>query len=153
MSHSTTTGQPYTIPALKTWSAGPHGYTFGTHSRLVLLTDQLAESGAVFAEDLKLLTGLVIPMVHNASVQAGDIVLTLKSTDAELGEQGYQLEVNAHVTISANSDTGVFYGTRTLLQLLTQDFTLNGGVARDWPDYPQRSLIDRKSTRLNSSHH
>ncbi|MGH2480074.1 MAG: glycoside hydrolase family 20 zincin-like fold domain-containing protein, partial [Ktedonobacteraceae bacterium] len=141
MSHFTTTGQPYTIPALKTWSAGPHGCTFGTHSRLVLLTAQLAETGAVFAEDLKLLTGLAIPLVHNASAQAGDIVLTLRPTDAELGEQGYQLEVSAHVTISANSATGVFYGTRTLLQLLAQDFTLNGGVARDWPDYPQRSLM------------
>src|SRR5258708_2111996 len=45
------------------------------------------------------------------------------------------------VTLSASTEDGVFYGTWTLLQLLKQGLTLKGGVARDWPDYPQRGLM------------
>ncbi len=147
MSHFTTSGpartlgRPYTIPALKIWSDGTHTYTFGASSRIVLRNAQLAETAAVFVEDLQLLTGLAIPVVHGASSQTGDIVLTLGLADAELGEQGYLLQIGQHVMISASSDLGVFYGTRTLLQLLKQGLTINGGMARDWPDYPQRSLM------------
>lgn len=135
------TNRPYTIPALKSWSAGTGTYTFSANSRVVVHDPRLAETAAVFAEDLKELTGLDIPVEGNASSRAGDIVLALASTDAELGEQGYGLTIGPHVTINANAVDGVFYGTRTMLQLLKQDFTLSSGVARDWPDYPQRGLM------------
>lgn len=137
-----TLGRPYTIPALKNWqgSAG-HAYTFSANSCLILQDARLLETGTVFAEDLKLLVGLDIPVVNGVDKRAGDIVLALGSADADSGEQGYRLEVGQNATISASSPAGVFYGTRTLLQLLKQNFTIPGGVARDWPDYPQRSLM------------
>lgn len=136
-----TTGRPATIPALKSWNDGSDTYTFNAHSRIVLQDAQLAETGATFAEDLELLTGLTIPVVKQEGVRAGDVVLALGSDETELGDQGYRMEISDRVTISARTDDGVFYGTRTLLQLLTQGSSIRGGVARDWPDYPQRGLM------------
>jgi hexosaminidase len=138
------TNRPVTIPALKEWSAGSEAYTFGPSTRILLSNPELVETGNVLAEDLLLLTGLTIPVLAAASSQSGDIVLVLGNNElvaGSLGDQGYHLEITGHVTISARTDDGVFYGTRTLLQLLKQSFTIHGGVARDWPDYPQRSLM------------
>lgn len=136
--------RPLTIPALKEWNAGSASYTFGPHTRILLGSPELAETGNVLAEDLLLLTGLALPVLEEASGQPGDILLTLGNVEFAqdtLGEQGYLLEIAEDVTIRARTDAGVFYGTRTLLQLLKQSFTIHGGVARDWPDYPQRGLM------------
>ena len=136
-----TDGRPLTIPALKDWRAGPGNYTLNGDARVVVRDEQLREVGVVLVEDLQLLTGLDVPLVQDANLRAGDIVLLPGTADAELGEQGYLLEIGSRVTISAHTADGVFYGTRTLLQLLKQGLTLRGGTARDWPDYPQRSLM------------
>src|SRR5579883_285571 len=136
-----TIGRPYTIPALKHWHDGPENYTFTGDTRVIVQDKQLNETGMVLVEDLKLLCGLDIALLHATEARPGDLVLRLVADEAELGEQGYLLEIGAHVTISARTATGVFYGTRTLLQLLRQSWTLRGGTARDWPDYPQRSLM------------
>lgn len=133
--------RPQTIPALKTWIGSAGACTFSASSRIVPQTSHLAEVGTVLEEDLKLLTGLDIPVVDGERVRAGDIVLALGAEDVELGDQGYRMEVDDCVTIRARTLDGVFYGTRTLLQLLRQSFIIPGGVARDWPDYTQRGLM------------
>lgn len=136
--------RPVTIPALKDWSDGGGSYTFGAGTRVVLRSPALAETGSVFAADLLSLTGLSIPVVEDGPGQVGDIVLALGNPELEagaLGDQGYRLEIAGQVTISGRTVDGVFYGTRTLLQLLKQSFVIHGGVARDWPDYPQRGLM------------
>ena len=146
----TTSGQtradnrPLTIPALKTWSAGSEAYTFGPKARILLDGPELAETASVLVEDLLQLTGMTIPVVESASGQPGDIVLTLSKHEfatGETGDQGYRMEIAGYATLSARTVDGVFYGTRTLLQLLKQSFTIQGGVALDWPDYPQRGLM------------
>lgn len=134
-------GRPLTVPALKIWHEGEGAYLFSNQTRIALQDAQLAETGQVLAEDLKQLCELDIPLVSDEDARTGDIILALGSTDAELGEQGYCLEIGKCVTISALTNAGVFYGTRTLLQLLKQRFTIQAGTARDWPDYPQRSLM------------
>lgn len=136
--------QPVTIPALKAWQTGDEAYTFGPHARILLSSPELGETGNTLAKDLLQLTKLAIPVLENAGSQPGDIILALEENEpAEnaMNEQGYRLEIASAVTISAHTDDGVFYGTRTLLQLLKQSFTLQGGVALDWPDYPQRGLM------------
>jgi len=133
--------RPHTIPALKQWDANTATYRFGSGSRIILHNAQLAETGSVFAEDLRLLSGLVIPVFQDTQSQAGDIVLTLSDANRKQRTQSYYLEITDQVKISAQTDDDVFSGTRTVLQLLKQDFALAGGIAYDWPDYPQRSLM------------
>src|SRR5260370_17963766 len=69
----------------------------------------------------------------------GDFFLTLlRNTDRGLGKEGYLLNVGNAVVISANTSTGVFYGTRSALQILVQDpakVHIAKGRARDYPEY------------------
>lgn len=143
---SRTAERPQTIPALREWTDGTTSYTFTAQSRIVL--DRGAqETAEVFAEDLYQLTGLVVPIVRAdtgnrlESVQAGDLVLSLQDTDSLPGNEGYRLDVAEYITISARSEHGIFYGTRTLLQLLKQGNTIRGGTALDWPNHPERGLM------------
>jgi hexosaminidase len=39
--------------------------------------------------------------------------------DPALGEEGYHLTIDQHITIAANSDKGLFYGVQTLSQLIS----------------------------------
>lgn len=132
--------RPFTIPALKEWNSRPEAtYTFSAQTRIISIPE-LSQVASVLAQDLERLSGYTLAIVE-AAPQNGDIVLALQDIDASLGEEGYLLNVADVVTISARTESGVFYGTRTLLQLLTQDYTIRGGEARDWPDYPQRALM------------
>ena len=137
--------QPQTIPALREWTGGSGSYTFSAGSRIVLDATnetELSTTGEVFSEDLRTLTGFTIPVTTGAaSVQAGDIYLSLGASDAQIGQEGYLLTVTDTVALSAQTDAGVFYGTRSLLQMLRQGFQIPGGTARDWPDYPERGMM------------
>ncbi|HEX3641696.1 MAG TPA: beta-N-acetylhexosaminidase, partial [Ktedonobacteraceae bacterium] len=136
---------PITIPSLKQWNAGAGAgsYTFSRSSHIVLdptFVKQLTTTAAVFSKDLHALTGLSIPAVTGSS-KSGDIYLSLNAHDKSLGSEGYLLTIADRVTISAQEDAGVFYGTRTILQLLKQSHTIPEGIARDRPDYPERGLM------------
>lgn len=138
--------KPQTIPALREWTGGTGSYGFGAGTRIVRDTADataLATTSAVFADDLKALSGLTIGQVVGtaADVRAGDVYLRLGSTDAALGTEGYALEVTDRISITARADAGAFYGTRTILQLLRQGFSVPRGSARDWPAKPERGLM------------
>jgi len=80
-------------------------------------------------------------VVTGTSPQAGDISLALGAADSTIGEEGYLLTLADHITISAQADAGVFYGTRSVLQMLKQGLTIQAGTARDWPDFSERALM------------
>ena len=91
---------------------------------------------------------------HSLKLVAGDqatrtIVLAIQGgtvdsgLDAERTAQAYQIEIAPNtVTITGNTDQGLFYGVQTLLQLLRRDvhgrWVVPVGVIRDWPSYQLR---------------
>ena len=70
-----------------------------------------------------------------------EIFLTLSGSQAKHGPEGYSLTIGDRVVISGNSPAGVFFGTRTLLQMLGHSSALPKGKAVDWPDYSHRMLM------------
>ncbi|MDU0353805.1 beta-N-acetylhexosaminidase [Paraglaciecola aquimarina] len=49
----------------------------------------------------------------------GSTKLTLRMVDqSELGDEGYRLDIKQNIVISANTETGLFYGIQTFRQLL-----------------------------------
>ncbi|WP_394846519.1 family 20 glycosylhydrolase [Pendulispora brunnea] len=138
---------PPTIPALREWrSASGVAYTFTRRTRIVVHSEyasDLLDTAAVFAADLKSLSGFPIPIMAGGAsdVREGDVFFELGSTDAELGTEGYTLTVGPSIAVRARTSDGVFYGTRTLLQWLSKKYTLDAGTARDWPRYPERGLM------------
>lgn len=66
-----------------------------------------------------------------------------ESEDSLLNEQGYLLKITPDVVeISANNETGIFYGVQSLLQLLRRDHSsqliLPECLIKDWPDLQLR---------------
>src|SRR6185503_7483437 len=94
-----------------------------------------------FADELRALAGIEVSVVSGREAEAGDFVLREDDSDPDLGAEGYRLDIGPAITVTAPTDTGVFYGTRTILQLLRQSRTIAGGIARDWPRYPERGMM------------
>lgn len=70
-----------------------------------------------------------------------DICLSLSKPDKELGEEGYTLTVNRYAGIAAPTGQGVFWGTRTLLQILhNEQGKLPKGTAPGLSAFPKPRL-------------
>ncbi|CAM5382724.1 hypothetical protein GCM10010329_13760 [Streptomyces spiroverticillatus] len=98
-------GSPNALPAVRSELIAPSSQTPRQ------LADQLRT-------ELSQVTGLSLPVRTDVQQAAkGDIVLRL-APDRALGVEGYRLDSAEAVRIDAASTHGLFYGTRTLLQLL-----------------------------------
>ena len=136
--------KPFVIPELRQWQ-GAEGVTTVSAKSKVLYTDAaLQQAAEAMAEDYGMLFGkaLKAKATKDASKATGAIVLNL-TNDAELGEEGYSIEIADQVVISANTATGAYWATRTLLQILEQNEGVNlpKGTVRDWPDYAVRGFM------------
>jgi hexosaminidase len=135
--------RPLTVPALQSWAPSSGKWQLGPNARIVIRTANLLGEAEQLASDVHALTGraLTVDPTPAARAARGDIKLALAKPDAELGAEGYALKVGGTFAISAPTTTGVFYGGRTLLQLLRRGTSVPHGSARDWPRYSQRGLM------------
>ncbi|MFW6694692.1 beta-N-acetylhexosaminidase [Streptomyces sp. MAR4 CNX-425] len=73
--------------------------------------------------------------------RAGDVLLRLDPRRPG-GPEAYRIDVaDGRATVTAATDTGVFYGTRTLLQAVRADGGVPAGRVDDRPDRPQRGFM------------
>jgi len=134
---------PRTVPALRRWQPATGSFRLADRPRIVLPRDyaaRLATTARVLTGDLHRLTGRTVDIRVGVTPRAGDVVLALGLTQA-VGREGYRMAVGGTVRISGRTDAGVFYGTRSLLQLLHQSRSIPAGTALDWPRYPERGLL------------
>lgn len=147
--------KPVVIPALQQWTGGTGEVTLTRKSRIVVAPDDadaLAQVGSQLSRDLAEVSALTLPVVHTEPA-AGDVVLDLDATaevgpDTELARaEGYSLSTaspTSPTTITARTDKGVFWGTRTLLQVLQGRAGHVGvpvGSTTDWPNYEVRGFM------------
>jgi hexosaminidase len=138
---------PQIIPSLREWHGGTGSFTLGMASRIDVdpaFSVQLQETAHVFQGDLFDETGHPLRVVTSSAPAAGDFFLTLKNRDSGIGNEGYLFQVGDSVVISAHTSAGIFYGTRTALQILLQDPTrihIGKGMARDYPKYKVRGFM------------
>ncbi|ADB33527.1 Glycoside hydrolase, family 20, catalytic core [Kribbella flavida DSM 17836] len=135
---------PPTIPNLQSWTAAAGQYTLPATVRIIVSTAHsptLRTTADVLAEDLRKVTRRTVTVVEQTSPApaAGDIVLTLAAVIG-LNDEGYELQVGSSMQVRGTK-SGVFYGTRTVVQWLRQATVVPGGVARDWPKYPDRGFL------------
>ncbi len=141
--------RPKTIPALRVWKGAASGsYRLRGSIRIVVprryYHGRLRSTARVLAADLRRLTHRhvrVRRLFGRRKLRRGDIRLLLRARDPMLGREGYRMRVGRSLDIRARTATGVFYGTRTLLQLLHQSHAIPRGRALDWPRYPERGLM------------
>lgn len=133
--------KPFVIPELKEWQGKEGCFIPTDKSRIVYGDASLKHVAEAFASDWKTQFGFAMQVVEGKP-EEGDFYLTLKN-DKKLGKEGYALSVDKSVMVSAPETTGVYWATRTLLQICeqTEDHQLPIGKVRDWPDYSIRGFM------------
>lgn len=133
--------KPFVIPELKEWKGGKGTFTLDSQTRIVYENEQLADMARALAADCQALLGLH-PEVTNAKAKDGDIRLSLRK-DAQMPHEGYRMSIGKQVIISAPEAVGVYWGTRSLLQMAEQSDqrALPCGSIKDFPDYAVRGFM------------
>ncbi|MFF7277940.1 family 20 glycosylhydrolase [Streptomyces griseorubiginosus] len=130
---------PLTVPALTDWTPESGSYAFGTGTRLVADGTADRRVAETLAGDLRA-AGHGTPAVVRGGARPGDIVIDVKPSKSSLGAEGYELRAGRSLSITGATETGAFYGTRTLLQLLAQGDRIPAGRTVDVPRYKERGV-------------
>lgn len=127
-----------------------------TKSSAIFVTGESAELkqiGQYLAEKLNPTTGFKIAVGQTDGNQLpGNIYLSLQPTDAQLGDEGYQLVITSDVVnLTANKPAGLFNGIQTLRQLFPAKiegtfwyegpWKIPAATIRDYPEYSYRGVM------------
>ena len=131
--------KPFVVPELKEWT-GAEGYTLPS-GRIVIKSNKLRDVSQTLAQDYEQMCGKPLT-ITTGSAKAGDIVLALKN-DKLLGQEGYRMNVDNSISLTASTPQGIIWATRTLLQITeqTSDKGLPKGKITDQPDYRLRGFM------------
>ncbi|MFJ5303326.1 family 20 glycosylhydrolase [Streptomyces sp. NPDC088350] len=130
---------PVTVPALSNWTPAAGSYDFGGGTRLVADSESERRVADTLADDLKASGHGRVPVVRGAA-RPGDIVIDIRPANSSLGAEGYELQSGTRLLLTGATETGAFYGTRTLLQLLAQGDRVPAGRTVDVPRYKERGV-------------
>jgi len=114
---------------------------------------EIQQVGNYLASKLNPSTRFGIVVRSNSVAQTpGNIYLSLKPGDAQLGDEGYQLVISKEtVILTANKPSGLFNGVQTLRQLFPANiesavpqegsWEIPAGTVRDFPEYAFRGVM------------
>ena len=135
---------PQVIPALQQWKGGKGTLNLPAQGSIVINPSDetaLKKTASILVEDLKELMGWEYT-ITTGKAKKNDIYLSLSQPDEQLGKEGYTLSIMNKVSIEAPTTQGVFWGTKTLLQMLHhQKAKLAKGTTHDWPEFPNRGFM------------
>lgn len=135
--------KPFVIPELREWQGGKGTLTINAETKIVYKKGdaQMEKIARRFAADIKEMFGYEVE-VAAGKASKGDISLAIKN-NKKLGAEGYKIAIGKNVAVNAPTAQGVFWGTRTLLQILEQNngAQLPKGNITDWPDYAMRGFM------------
>lgn len=135
---------PQVIPALQQWKASKGRLLLPEVGKIIISQGEEPElkvGAEILVQDLKDMFGWDYRVVIGKK-EKGAVFLTLNKPDKALGEEGYRMNIRNEVTIEASTSKGVFWGTRTLLQMIhNQPKGLMKGQAIDFPLYPNRGFM------------
>ena len=127
---------PAAVPAVREWepARGP-GWEPTDDSRVV------APAGGPLTDEAKLLARELDLEYSSGTAGPSDVLLAL-DTEAGISREGYVLRSrDGLVRVTGSTDTGVFYGTRTLLQTVRDQGRMADGTIRDQPARAQRGFM------------
>ena len=138
------TPKPFVIPELKEWKGDKGTFTPTDGGRIVYNARQpeLKATATTFAEDLRLMFGSTWT-VSTDKARPGDIELALHTKRPKHSPEEYEISIGKKVRITAPQTVGIYWGTRSLLQIMEQNdaHALPYGTITDWPDYAVRGFM------------
>lgn len=138
--------KPFTVPELATWKGGEGRFTPSASSSRIVTDGKNPEAARIaqmMAQDYTTLTGVNLPVKNGEKARKGDISLAIKPSKRANAES-YSISVTpSGVTITSPTAQGLYWGTRTLLQMseLSEDKSLPVGTATDSPEYKLRGFM------------
>ncbi|MCM1108174.1 MAG: family 20 glycosylhydrolase [Clostridium sp.] len=137
--------KPFVIPELLEWQGAQGTFELTSGSRILVQNGELKSVAQALADDYRAMFGRKLSVTFKAkgfTPRKGDIAITL-GKENRLGDEGYTIDIADHVTLNANTSTGAYWGTRTLLQVLEQNegTRLPKGHTFDKPDFALRGFM------------
>lgn len=136
--------KPNVVPGLREWKGKEGSFRLSEASRIVYTEDSQKEAAEMIQSYFKDMLAVDAEVVKGSG-QAGDIVLKNEYTTAELGEEGYYMNIDDQVIISSPTKQGSIYGGASITQILYQseERAAPKGLTRDYPQYEVRAgMID-----------
>ena len=120
------TTKPFVIPELKEWNSKKGTFQITPFTRISC--KELLGFDLVLTED---------------KAKPGDIQFVCKKEKVKHSEEEYKIEISDKIIIRAPFYVGIYWGTRTLLQIAEQskDRCISCGIIFDWPDYQLRGFM------------
>lgn len=135
---------PQVIPSLQNWKARKGKLELSETGKIIVAPEAeslLKETAEIVAKDLKDMFGWNYQVI-SGKPEKYSIYLSLRNSLSPLKEEGYEMDINNRVTIEASTVKGVFWGTRTLLQMLhNQPSGIMQGQTSDYPQYSHRGMM------------
>lgn len=135
--------KPFVIPEIKEWKGAEGTLTVTANSRIVIDKEyvELRQIATLLAQDWALLFGKELAITTGKATR-GDIQLSFTSSK-KIGNEAYAISTTDRVSLSAATPTGLYWGTRTLLQIAeqTKDQSLPCGIIKDEPAYGMRGFM------------
>ncbi|MEN8433783.1 family 20 glycosylhydrolase [Clostridium septicum] len=149
--------KPKVIPELAEWHGTEGNFEISDNTKIIIesaYSNELMKTANKFASDYKNILNKEITVEEGTEAVANSFFLTLDTADDGLCSEGNLITIDDSVKIEGKSAQGIFYATRSILQILKQNqTTLPQGVVRDYPKYKVRGFmldVARKSYELSS---
>lgn len=131
--------KPFVIPELREWKGSEGHFTPSAESRIVYAHDSLRTIAEAFAKDYAELFGVTLK-TSEGKPSSGDFYLKA-AKNKNLPSEGYTMDISKHVEASAPQAVGVYWATRSILQMLqTGNGSIPCGKVTDFPAYRFRGL-------------
>ena len=146
---------PDVIPALAEWQGGQGIFETGGSFRVIVEKGSTLQGVAeLFRYRYNRMVRCNVEIVSGSleDAEAGDFYLGYTDPSSGLGSEGYTCDISDICVIKAETDTGVRWGTVTVLQILSRNLSLPQGKIRDYPLYEVRGFgidVARKAVSMD----
>ncbi len=139
--HSAVNLKPFVIPELQQWKGATGVFAFNGQTTIVVQDKSLLGIAETFASDIQTMFGKSIS-IKIGKPGVNDISFSVEQVGSD-NKEAYSIDIRKDIKVKANDPIGVFWATRTLLQMMeaSDGQTLPKGSALDYPDYPMRGFM------------
>ncbi|MDE5660307.1 MAG: family 20 glycosylhydrolase [Muribaculaceae bacterium] len=141
-----TNPKPFTVPEVSNWKGGEGSFTPALQTTRIVADPKSAEAqniARLFSQDYTTMCGTALPVVAEKA-KKGDISLQIKK-DKKAGAEAYSIKITPDgVTLTAPTEQGLYWATRTLLQLTENSedgISLPVGTITDSPAFGMRGFM------------
>lgn len=134
--------KPFVIPELKEWKGMEGKFVLDGHTQVVFPEKniELSRIASAFITDYEQMFKTKLAISQEKATTNG--IIFRMCNDKQLGDEGYTIVISKQrVVVSANKPIGIYWATRTLLQMSEQNTELPCGKIKDFPDYAVRGYM------------